>query len=102
MDCGWAGVFVSSSAWPLLGLDGVLDLGVLLRLATILYLFLFSPVCCTGVAFSISTRDTSILAPLPPVSSESSFSSSPRSSLNTESKGSDPVSCSGNSPKEYD
>ena len=48
-----------SSVWPVLSLDGVLVLGVLVRLATILYLFLFSPVCGTGVGFSISARDNS-------------------------------------------
>ena len=93
--------------WPLLGLDGVLDLSILLRIATTLYLFLFSPVCCTGAACSVSAGDTSFLPPLPPdsvdLSSESSFIASPRSSLNTESKVSDPVSapvsCSGNRPE---
>ena len=95
-----------SSVWPVLSLDGVLVLGVLVRLATILYLFLFSPVCGTGVGFSISARDNSNFSPLPPVSSESSLNSSPRSSSNTGSKVSGPVSApvsgSGNNPKEQD
>ena len=52
-------VFGGSSVWPLLGLDGGLVLGSLVRLATILYLLRFSPVCGTGVACSVSTGDPS-------------------------------------------
>jgi len=52
-------VFGGSSVWPLLGLDGGLVLGILVRLDTILYLLRFSPVCDTGVACSVSTEDSS-------------------------------------------
>ena len=53
-------LFEGSSIWPLLGLDGGRVLGILVRLATILYLLRFSLVCVNGVACADSTGDSSI------------------------------------------
>ena len=53
-------LFESSLIWPLLGLDGGRVLGILVRLATILYLLRFSLVCVNGVACADLTGDSSI------------------------------------------